>query len=163
MAEKTQAEIDAEKLEQERLALAAAASALRDYLTTPAEKEKLYEAVGSPRVLVRVFNRQLARERYFCTVQIAGTAPYRYTTAEERQAGILSLNPPSVSASSIEKLIESGSLALQSAIFATPGVGHDENVTGTFKPLIGPSELAMVHYRTARAIRAALRQIDEDI
>jgi hypothetical protein len=162
MAAKTQAELDAERLEQERAQLAAASAALQGYLTAQAKKEQLYDGFGAPRVLVRVFDGA-HRKRYFCVIDVAGIVPYRNTTAEERKAGILSLSTPAVHANKIEKLIESGSLALQAAAFATPGVGFDVNKDGSHKVILGPGDLAMMHYRTARAIRAALRLIDEDI
>lgn len=109
-------------------------------------KSVVYDSFGAPRVtLDRTDNV------FTVVVEVDGLAPYRSTTAEEHKVGITSLVPPTVKTRNMLELISSGSLAVQASIFATPGVS------------IGPGELAMVHYRTARAIRAALRMIDEDI
>jgi hypothetical protein len=162
MAEKTQAELDAERLENERIQLAITAKFLESYLKDPASKEVLYESFGSPQVLLRIFN-DTAHRHYFCVVRAEGLAPYRNTNAEERQAGILSLSPPALRTNTIEKLIAGGSLAMQASAFATPGVGYEELPGGSRRTLLGPGELAMMHYRTARAIRHALRLLDEDI
>jgi hypothetical protein len=125
------------------------------------DKSIVYESVGSPKV-------SLSRTKglFDLVIEVDGIAPYRSTTAEERRVGITALNPPTVHAKTLEQAISSGSRAVQAAIFATPGVGFDEAEaarSGTLEPLVPAGELAMVHYRTTRAIRAALRQIDEDI
>lgn len=152
---KTQAEIDAEHLENQKIQLALAAQQLEQSLKAPARAETLYESVESPRTLVRILTT--GSKPYFCVLEIEGTEPYRHTTSEERQRGILSLAPVAVRARTALKLIEVGSVALQTAIYATPGYewGGENG--------LGAGDLAMIHYKTTRAIRAALRTLGEDV
>jgi hypothetical protein len=114
------------------------------------DKSVVYESDGCPKVtLARVAGV------FDLVLEVEGLDPYRTTTAEERGVGISSLDPPTVQAKTLESLISSGSRAMQAAIFATPG---EEEIFMT-----SPGDLAMIHYRTSRAIRHALRLIDEDI
>jgi hypothetical protein len=125
------------------------------------DKSIVYESVGSPKVTL-----SRTRGLFDLVVEVEGIAPYRSTTAEERRVGITSLNPPTIHAKNLEQAISSSSRAVQAAIFATPGVGFDEAAaasTGQLEPLVPAGDLAMIHYRTTRAVRAALRSIDEDI
>jgi hypothetical protein len=110
------------------------------------DKSAVYDSYGAPRVT-------LSRKDgvFTAVIEVDGLAPYRTESAEERKVGITSLTPPTVQTKNLRELISSGSLAVQASMFATPG------------DTSGPGDLAMVHYRTARAIRAALRMIDEDI
>lgn len=149
-----------EEIEQEaeryRKQLAAAAARLRSRLTRPATKEKLLDSPGCPRVLVRIFAGDT--RPYFCVVEMEGLVPYRTTTPEERSIyGILSLDTPAVVARTPLELVERGSRVLQTAIYATPGFEWGGELQLT------PGDLAMIHYRTTRAIRAALRMLGEDI
>ncbi len=115
-------------------------------MTTSPDKSVVYDSFGAPRVtLSRV------KGVFTAVIEVDGLAPYRSESAEERKVGITSLVPPTVQTTNLLELVSSGSLAVQASMFATPG------------DATGPGELAMVHYRTARAIRAALRLIDEDI
>jgi len=115
-------------------------------VTTSENKSVVYDSFGAPRVT-------LTREDgvFTAVIEVDGLAPYRTESAEERKVGITSLVPPTVKTKNLRELISSGSLAVQSAAFATPDNG------------LGPQDLAMMHFRTTRAIRAALRMIDEDI
>lgn len=115
-------------------------------MTTSVDKSVVYDSFGAPRVT-------LAREKgvFTAVIEVDGLAPYRTESAEERKVGITSLVPPTVKTKNLRELISSGSLAVQASMFATPG------------DTIGPGDLAMAHYRVARAIRAALRLIDEDM
>lgn len=161
-----------ERLANEREALARADATLRTLLVAPALKETIYESVGSPRVLVRIFDRR-PREGvhrvvrpYFCVVEVEDIAPYRSLNAEERLEGMLSLARPAAHARTVEDLVRLGARALEAAIFATPDLGHDAAYaaeTGRLRSLIGAGDLAMIHYRTTRAIRQALRLVGEDI
>ncbi len=148
----TEEERRSEEFEREKASLALAASQLSLYLTTPAENEIRFDVRDSPRVIMRVFPRlqRPSMKRYFATIEADGLAPDRSTTAEERQLGILSLTPPAVATDSLDKLIEQGSRAMQASAFLT-------------YPEMGPGELAMIHYRTARAIKTALRKLGEDV
>ncbi len=112
------------------------------------DKSIVYDAKDSPRVTLARVGGQ-----YDVTIEVDGLAPDRSVTAEERQVGITSLEPPTVHAKTTGQLIESGSRAVQAAAMVTPGVGDT----------LGPGELAMMHYRVSRALRVALRKIDEDV
>lgn len=125
------------------------------------DKSIVYESAGSPKVTL-----SRTRGLFDLVIEVDGIAPYRSTTAEERRVGITSISPPTVHAKNLAQAISSGSRAVQAAIFATPGVGFDQAVaarTGELEPLVPAGDLAMVHYRTTRAIRAALRSIGEDV
>lgn len=115
-------------------------------MTVLPDKAIEYDAVGAPKLTLKrtsgVFD---------LVVEIEGIAPYRSQTAEEHSFGIVLLDPPTVHAKNIDRLLSSGSRAVQTAVMATP----DTN--------IGPGDLAMIHYRTTRAIRAALRLMGEDV
>lgn len=149
----TQEEIDLERARLERESQQAAAAEISARLGEKADREIVYDETGSPRVTLRIAGGRGRSKPYFCVVEVDGILPYRSTTAEERVvAGILSLNPPSVKASSAEKLVINASRAVQSAIFATPG---NEELT--------PGDFCMIHYRTTHAVRAALRQLGEDV
>lgn len=112
------------------------------------DKSVVYDSPGSPKVtLARVAGA------YDLVLEVEGLEPYRTTTAEERGVGIESLEPPTVHAKNILQLVSSGSRAVQTAVLATPA----------YTDTILAGDLAMIHYRTARAIRHALRLIDEDI
>jgi hypothetical protein len=112
------------------------------------DKSVTYDATDSPKVtLARVGGI------YEATIEVDGLAPDRTTTAEERRAGILSLEPPTVRTKTPARLIESGSRAVQAAAMVTPELGDT----------LTPGDLAMFHYRVARSLRVALRMIDEDV
>jgi len=123
------------------------------------DKSVVYDSYGAPRI-------NLSRKDgvFTAVIDVEGLAPYRTETAEERKVGISSLVPPTIKTKNLLELISSGSLAVQASAFATPGVGFEIDANGTpGRTLIGPGDLAMMHFRTARALRAALRLIDEDI
>lgn len=111
------------------------------------DKTVQYEGTGLPKVTLK-----RTKGVFDAVIEVDGLAPYRTPTAEERLRGITSLNPPTVRAKNIDRLLSSTSRAVQAAVFGTPDL-----------PPIGPADLAMIHYRTTRAVRAALRQMDEDI
>lgn len=163
MATQTEEERMAEYLARQKEQLAAAQARLGSLLNRPALKERLYEAVGSPRVLVRIFDDP--QRRYFCVVECEGLAPYRTTTAEERVLGILLLAPPAVEARTAMKLVDLASRALQTAISSTPGAGLDVDAKGrlSWSASLTAGDLAMIHYRTARAVRQTLRLMGEEI
>jgi hypothetical protein len=106
-----------------------------------------YDDTGAPKLTLKRTNGL-----FDIVIEVDGIAPYRGTTAEERQVGIESLNPPTVHAKNTEQLLRSGSRAVQAAIFASPG-----------SESFGPGDLAMIHYRTTRAVRDALRSMGEDV
>jgi hypothetical protein len=106
----------------------------------------VYEGFGAPKVTLSKEGAQFS-----ATIEVAGLAPYRSTTAEERGVGISSLSPPTVATKSITELVSSSSLAVQASMFATPGLSP------------GPGDLSMVHFRVSRAVRAALRKLGEEI
>lgn len=112
-----------------------------------------YDVDGMPRVT-------LTRDGNFweATLEIDGLAPQRGTTAEERSAGIISLDPPSIrvrarrkAADTHRELIDAGTRAV--SVSATSTLGD----TG------GPGGLLMSYLRVSRGIREALRLIGEDI
>lgn len=112
------------------------------------DKTVQYDQVGCPKLT-------LTRTQgvFDVVIEVEGIEPYRTTTAEERQLGIVSLSPPTVHAKNVERLLSSSSRAAMAAVYATLSVADG----------VGPADLAMIHYRTTRAVRAALRQMDEDI
>lgn len=96
--------------------------------------------------------------RINATIEVDGIEPTRGTTAEERAAGITSLDPPTISvrpmatrARTHRAAIDAAFRALSSAVHATDGA------TG------GPGGLLMLYLRTSMAIRKALRLAGESI
>lgn len=96
--------------------------------------------------------------RIIAVIEVDGLAPTRETTAEERAAGITSLDPPSISirpystrARTHRAAIDAAWRAVASSAAATDGL------TG------GPGGLLMVCMRTTMAIRKALRLAGETI
>jgi hypothetical protein len=106
----------------------------------------VYDSVGSPRVTL-----SKTGDTFDCILEVDGLEPDRDTTAEERAFGIRSLNPPTVRARTLRALIDAAVRAVQASATSTAGE------TG------GPGGLLMTHYRVARAVRTALRLLDEDI
>lgn len=86
---------------------------------------------------------------YSATVEILGIAPTRSISAEERFAGISSLDPPTVSARTRIELIRRATRATLNAIQAT-----DESVT--------PAIAARVAYGVDYAIRDAFEKLGLD-
>lgn len=113
-----------------------------------------YDKIYAPRVT-------LTKEdtgAFLAVVEVDGIEPTRLETAEERAAGILTLNPPTVRApvrqnpyDSHRILIDGCCRAVQSAISSTTGE------TG------GPAALMMGHMRVSFAVRRALRLLGEEI
>jgi hypothetical protein len=96
--------------------------------------------------------------RITATIEVEGIEPTRTTTAEERAAGVTSLNPPAISVrprstrpKTHRAAIDAAWLAVSAATTSTDGL------TG------GPGGLLMLYLRTSMAIRKALRLAAEDI
>lgn len=96
---------------------------------------------------------------YTAIIEIEGLEPQRDTTAEERAAGIDSLDPPSISvgkrsteAKTHRALLDASWRAVSAS--ATSTLGGD---TG------GPVGLVMTCLRVTAAVRHALRMLDEDV
>lgn len=113
----------------------------------------VYDQPWTPRVTL-----SLERNVYTATLEVDGMNPQRDTTAEERSAGIKSLQPPTVQVRKRSKdsvnhrlLIDLGFRALAAAVENTdPGTA-------------GPGGLLMVKLRSSLAMRGAIRLLGEDI
>ena len=99
---------------------------------------------GLPRVTVT-----LDAKGYAATVEILGLSPGRSISAEERFAGISSLDPPTVRAKTAHEMIRLAIRATLSAIQAT-----DQSVV--------PAVAAAVAYGVDFAARNALEALKED-
>jgi hypothetical protein len=96
--------------------------------------------------------------RLTATIELTGLDPDRDVNADERKRGITSLDPPTVESrplasrpKTLRVLIDGSWRAVAEAIAATPGL-----------PTMTPADLASVCLRVTGAVRAALREMDED-
>ena len=105
----------------------------------------VYDAVHSPKVTLTKTGTV-----YEAVIEVEGLEPQRGTSADERRAGIRSLNPPTVRATKTRKLIDAACRAVAASATSTTGE------TG------GPGGLLMTYYLTARAVKEAIRLLDED-
>jgi|GEM_PF-7028893 len=112
-----------------------------------------FDGNKTPRVTVTtIANEETGQDSYSAEITILGVAPARGTTAEERAAGISQLSLPiTVEARDVAGLIDIAKRAASTAVYLTPGVELD---------FVG---FIMTEYLTARAVRGALRAIDEDL
>jgi len=92
-------------------------------------------------------------------IEVTGLAPDRTPNAEERKAGITSLDPPTVEsrsranrAKTIRFLLDAGHRAVAESVKATEG-----------QATLTPADLSIICYKVSSAIRASLRAIGEDI
>lgn len=114
----------------------------------------VHDVEMSPKVtLTRTANIGFA-----CIVEVEGLDPKRTVTAEEKAAGITSLNPPTVVIGPRDKRKDTHR-ALLDAIWRAVSA----SATSTLGETGGPGEIAMCCYRVTRAVRHALRLIDEPI
>nr|PZN62474.1 MAG: hypothetical protein DIU58_12380 [Sphaerobacter thermophilus] len=114
----------------------------------------VYDGPGAPRITLTRTDRGALE----AVIEVEGLAPQRDITAEERFAGILSLDPPTVRvrpARNVRKmhrsLISAACRAVSSSATSTTGE------TG------GPGAIICVYMRVALAMRQALRRLGEDI
>lgn len=108
----------------------------------------IYDADDAPRVTLTLTDEL----GYECVVEIDGLEPTRSATAEERAAGIVSLEPPTVHVAARASrydthraLLDASWRAVSASATSTTGV------TG------GPAELVMVCWRVTAAVRHAVR------
>ena len=121
-------------------------------VTRPATVE--YDPIWGPRVTLTADEDG----GFTAVIEVAGNAPQRGTTAEEREAGITSLDPPTVVVSALETpydthraLIDGAWRAVASAASSTTGESG------------GPGGLIMTCLRVTMTMRHALRLLDEEI
>lgn len=122
---------------------------------TYTEASTVYDQAYTPKVtLSRTTTGALT-----AIVEVTGLAPDRTVNAEERKAGIVSLDPPTVTVralasrpATLRRLLDGSWRAMAESINATPDA---EELT--------PADLATIGYRVTSAVRAALRVISEDI
>lgn len=114
----------------------------------------VYDAPGVPRVTLT----KTAQGAFEATIEVEGLAPQRAASAEERFAGISSLDPPTVRARPRRNvrqvhrtLVGLACRAVSSAATSTTGS------TG------GPGAVICTYMRVAFAMRQALRRLGEDI
>lgn len=96
--------------------------------------------------------------RISATIEVDGLEPSRETTAEERTAGITSLDPPTISVRPLSTRAKTHRSAIDAACRAVAS-----SAQASVEDEIGPGELAMLYYRTATAMRRALRLAAEEI
>jgi hypothetical protein len=104
-----------------------------------------YDAVWSPKVTLTKDGNV-----YSAVIEVEGLDPQRETSAEERRAGISSLNPPTVRATSARRLIDAACRAVAASATSTTGESG------------GPGGLAMSYFLTARSVKQAIRLLGED-
>jgi hypothetical protein len=96
--------------------------------------------------------------RITATIEVDGLEPTRETTAEERAAGITSLDPPTISIRPLSTRARTHRAAIDAAWRAVASsAAATDGLTG------GPGGLLMVCLRTTMAIRTALRLAGESI
>ena len=103
------------------------------------------DEVWSPRVTLTKEG-----DAYEAVIEVEGLDPQRGTSADERRVGIRSLNPPTVRATSSRRLIDAACRAVAASATSTTGE------TG------GPGGLLMTYFHVARAVKHAIRALDED-
>jgi hypothetical protein len=104
------------------------------------------------RVVTLADNRAVISTQYTCEVTILGVDPSRGTTPEERSRGFVQIDLPiTVVASSPEQLIATAKDAASTAVHFTEG-----------QELTLP-RLVFTEYLASRAVKKALREMDEDV
>lgn len=122
-------------------------------LTTYTAASTVYDQPWSPRVT-------LSRDTFgklTAVIEVDGLLPTRSTSADERAAGISSLDPPTVSAIAKTDRRKTIRTLIDGAIRAVCASAVASGVT------LAPGEMAQVCIRVGSAIRIALRAIDEAI
>lgn len=114
----------------------------------------VYDAVDAPKVTLTLTD-ELGFE---CIVEIDGLEPTRSTTAEERAAGITSLDPPTIQVSA-----RSTRYLTHRALLDASWRAVSASATSTTGTTGGPGGLIMTCWRVTSAVRHALRLLDEDI
>jgi len=119
------------------------------------EKTVVYDMPFTPRVTLT----RTAAGGYRSVIEVTELNPTRATTAEERGAGIESLNPPTVRIEAYRAvgeghraLIDTSIRAVLSAIRAT---SPDETP-------VHPADLLSAGFRVALGMRGALRLLDDE-
>lgn len=96
--------------------------------------------------------------RISATIEVDGIEPTRTTTAEERAAGVTSLDPPTISVRPMSTRARTHRAAIDAAWLAvSAAAASTDGRTG------GPGSLLMLYLRTSMAIRKALRLANEAI
>jgi hypothetical protein len=115
----------------------------------------VYERDYTPRVTLS----RDATGKLTAVIEVEGVAPDRTPNAEERAAGITSLDPPTIvvrplasRSATLRRLLDASWRAVAEAAKSTPEV---ETLT--------PADLSTIGYRVTSAVRAALRLIKEDV
>lgn len=101
-------------------------------------------------------------------IEIEGLAPQRSTTAEERAAGIRSLDPPTVRVralkrrrDTLQRLVDGSVRAVQSSIVSTlEGTEAEDQAERERR---GAGGIITSGWRIALGVCEALRKLDEDI
>jgi len=114
----------------------------------------VYDRPGAPRVTLT----RTDQGAFEATVEVEGLEPQRETTPEERFAGILSLNPPTVRARPRRDARQMHRALIAAACRAV--VAAATSTTGTTG---GPGAIVCTYLRVSLAMRQALRLLDEDI
>lgn len=107
----------------------------------------VWESAATPKVTLTLGDDGA----YTAVLELDGLDPVRETTAEERTAGISSLDPPTVRARTVRALIEGAQRAVLAGAESTTGS------TG------GAAAIVLSSYRVALGVRMALRLLDEDL
>ena len=111
-----------------------------------------YDQVAVPSCTVsRETSATSGRSVYTLTIELLESSPNRLVTAEERVAGIISLDPPTVSHSRINDLIRLAILACSNAYEATDGFVIDGEI------------LASIAHRVSYSAVQSLRKLGEDV
>lgn len=114
----------------------------------------VYDAADAPKVTLTLTDEQ----GFLCVVELEGLEPQRAVTAEERAAGITSLDPPTVAVRALPDRYETHRALLDAAWRAVSC-----SATSTTGDTGGPGGIAMCCYRVTAAVRHALRLLDEQI
>lgn len=114
----------------------------------------VYDAVDAPKVTLT----RTDTLGFECIIEVAGLEPERTTTAEERAAGITSLDPPTIAVRAQADRSKTHRALLDACWRAVSA-----SATSTTGDTGGPGGLAMTNYRVTAAVRHALRMLDESI
>ena len=95
---------------------------------------------------------------FLAVVEVDGLAPVRTTSAEERAAGITSIDPPTVRVAKRVVPKDAHNLLINLCCRAV-----SVSATSTLGTNGGPGGLIMGYLRVAMGVRGALRELGEDI
>lgn len=109
-----------------------------------------YDSPGSPRITLT----RDATHGFFAVLEVSGLAPTRGPSAEERFAGIESLDPPMVRVQAQATMRETYRTLIAAAKRAV-----SSSATSTTGTTGGPRGIILTHMRVAFAMRAALRAL----